>query len=263
MGGKGGPILPGHCPQHQEGLPNPWGAPNHLTLVLPRRWPVPAVLLGLLLASPGRDGCWVSRDRHTRMPGYGGPDAPGRVSTPFLPPPLSLSASANPVPGRAGRERVSVVLSLSFTLWQQGQGCLSPPCPHLPPNPPPGSWGSPTACPSPAQTLLRVWMWYQAGSSHPVPVTAPCPAPVPSVPLCGRVGVLPLGSWLCFPAVCACVSRPPLIPTPHLEALQRASGAGDPPAVHRRSPPQPPGTSCSRWHTNPLGAGIPAGGQPL
>lgn len=163
-----------------------------------------------------------------------------------------------------------------------GRGCLlSCPCPshygsraravchpHVPtcpPNPPPpGSWGSPTACPSPSQTLLRVWMWYRAGSSYPIPVTAPCPAPVPSVPRgCGRVGVLPLGSWLCFPAVCACVSRPPLIPTPHLGALKRASGAGDPPTVHHRSPPQPPGTSCGRWHTNPLGVGIPAGGQPL
>lgn len=212
------------------------------------------------MASPGRDGCWVSWDRHTQTPGYGGPDAPERVSTPFLPPPLSLSAAANPIPGHAGWERVSVVLSLSFTPRQRGQGCLSPPCPHLSPNSP-GSQGSPVACPSPlrhspSQTPLRGWMWYQASSLCPISVTWQwqcctqprshlCPVAVGGLgSCCWRPGCV---SWLCVPAC---------VPPPYPHSSPWGSAVGE----QCRGPPCPTGAPPppASWHLLQLPAHKPA-----
>lgn len=262
------PLSPGVPSIGGGGQPSSWGAPNPLTLLFPHRWPVPAVALGLLLVSPGRDGCWVSWDWHAQALGYGGPDAPGRVSTPFLPPPLSSSAAANPILEPAGWERVSVILSLSFMAAGPGLPVtpVSPPVPSPPmePGQPPGRSQPPLAQPSPAPAprLDAVPSRLPVPRPGDVAVAAPCPAPVPSVLRGrGRVGVLPPGSCLCFPAVCACVSPPLLIPTPHPGALQWASSAGDP-----RAPPepaQPSGISCSCQHANPLGAGVPARGRPV
>ena len=68
-------IVP-RVPSIRRGCRAPGEAPNPLTLVLPHRWLVPPVVLGLLLASPGRDRCWVSRDRHTHMLAYWGSQCP-------------------------------------------------------------------------------------------------------------------------------------------------------------------------------------------
>ena len=190
------------------------------------------------MASFGRDGCGVSRYRRALTPGYGGPRAPGGVSTPFPPPPLSSSVAANPIPGRAGRERVPVVLSLSFTPGQRGQRCLSPLCPHLPPNPPPWSQGSPMAWHSPSGTA-RPSPHSQAGCGikPDPPALSQCrgggggsavPSAQPQSPLC-PVAVGGLGScqWGpdCVSHLCVPVPLLPLIPAPHLGALQPASSA--------------------------------------
>lgn len=142
---------------------------------------------------------------------------------------------------------------------QQGQGCLSPLCPHLPPNPLPGAGAAPWPVPDPAPRLDVVSSRLPVPRPGDVAVAAPCPAPVPSVPRGrGRVGVLPPGSWLCFPAVCACVSPPssPLLTSGLCSGLAVLGTL-----VRHCSPPQPPPTSCSCWHTNPLSAGGPAGGH--
>lgn len=138
---------------------------------------------------------------------------------------------------------MSVVLSLSFTPWQQSQGCLSPLCPRVSPNAPRESQPVPDPAPRLDVALSQV----------PVPhlgnmmVAAPCPGPVPSVPHGrGEVVVLLLASWLCVPAVCACVSPPCPHPSPWGSgAIEQCQGhpcttTALPPSRDPHSPPDPP-----------------------
>lgn len=153
----------------------------------------------------------------------------GRLSTPFLPPPLSLSAAANPIPGLG---------------CAGGWGCLLC-CPHTMAEP-----GLPVTLMSPYHprplTGLLVSPNPRGSPGHPhSPTLAPPAQPIPApAPLQARVGT----EAVSHPGDALLLSIPHWVGVPQPGSQQHFSAAHP----HVFLPPKPPpSSSCLQPHRPP------------
>ena len=205
------------CPAHPQGAPCPREALTPPSLLLPH------FFMGAL-SVPGV-GAVCPRSGAPQRWGLGGvPVLWGGLSTPFLPPPLSLSAAANPIPGLGCAGGWGCLLCCPHTMAEPGLPVtlMSPyhPCPLtgllVSPNPrgSPGHPHSPTLAP-PAQ---------------PIPAPAPLQARVgtEAVSHPGDALLLSIPHWVGVPqpgsqqhffnSTSLCI--PPLKPPPSSSCLQ-------------------------------------------